>query len=158
MHKDTVQVTANLEKLKQLLEKKPDTTHVYMRRDDDQSVDIPIGTAILTIRNNPSWKLEGVATAEPANMLGGRSAASHAPKGPDIDVPAKPSEQVAQAAGAEVAEAHGDKPLTSDGKKAYKVQKKLEFNGKEYARYEVLELSDAEAAQFPAGSIKASAK
>lgn len=157
MQKDSVQVTENLSLLKKLCEKNPDATHVYLRRADDVLVDVPLSTAIITIRNHPEWTVDDVATATPTGLLGNK-ASSKAPEGPSIVVPPKPSETAAAAAGAQMDADAGKAPVTApaDGKALYKAQKALEFNGKKYKRSDVIELTPDEAAHFPEGSIKAS--
>lgn len=52
-------VEANLQRLREILEKNPSATHVYMRRcdKDNMVVDIPIDHAVFTIKNRPAWEL-----------------------------------------------------------------------------------------------------
>lgn len=58
------QIELNLQALKTELVNNPATTHVLLRRPDGVLVDIPLGQATFTIKNNPRWVFEGVAVPQ----------------------------------------------------------------------------------------------
>lgn len=52
----------NRDKLRDMLAKNSMATHVLMRREDEQLVDIPLVQADFTFMQHPGWILEGVAS------------------------------------------------------------------------------------------------
>lgn len=79
-------IADNLNELFALKASNPNATHVYVRRDDDELVDIPIFHAEISLRNHPRWRVEGVATAA--------AKATHLPlQAEKVSLPPKPSER-----------------------------------------------------------------
>lgn len=79
-------IADNLNELFALKKANPDATHVYVIRDDGQTVDIPIFHAEISLRNHPLWRVEGVATAA--------AKSTHQPlQDAEVTLPPKPSQR-----------------------------------------------------------------
>lgn len=75
----------NLRSLEQILKENPATTHINMRRDDGNLVDIPVGHARFTIKQYPNWVVESGAVP-PIELAGSKE---------ELPViPPKPSEEI----------------------------------------------------------------
>lgn len=49
---------SQIEKLHQIQKENPTATHVYIRRSKDGvTIDVPVGHAELTLKNNPTWEI-----------------------------------------------------------------------------------------------------
>lgn len=48
----------SLTEVKKIIEENPATTHIILRREDEQIVDIPIAGVELTLKNHPTWRVE----------------------------------------------------------------------------------------------------
>lgn len=85
-------VTDNLATLEAIKRDHPEATHILLRREDDVLIDQPIFHADLTIRNHPTWRIVGHETAVKSPL------GQPVSRGP-IELPLKPSEEAAAAAG-----------------------------------------------------------
>lgn len=72
-----------------IVKENPAVTHINLRRDDDQLVDVPLDQAVPTIKRHPSWRV--VDGAYPKIALGKLGAPQ---KELPVILPKKPSEQV----------------------------------------------------------------
>jgi len=83
---DTTKMQNNLKKLADLKAENPFSTHIYMRRPDGVSVDIPMDHADFTIRQNMDWDVEDAGVADAAAVLNKPTYATTA-----LPAPAKPN-------------------------------------------------------------------
>lgn len=163
---DARRVNTNIEKLEKLVEKTPDATHIYLRRPDGVSVDIPINTAAQTIKSHPDWKVEDLgegdtpqhksnlvksdpnAIASDRTMTNEERAEARAKGEPAV--PPKPSEE-----GKDTSDKKDEAPKEEAKKSKYKALADLEFpKGTAHKKGDTLELTEAQAKSFADGLIK----